>query len=251
MAEAKLFTQRHGDISCYFNQHVAGQKNILILHGALGKANRLTHLTLRFPGYNLLFCDLKGHGKSAGPATGYAPTSLAHDLVETITTTFAGSTFAVIAESFSGIIALELAKLLTNLQRIIMIDTPFDNQHMKASFFALTLAYQTQAKRREGIAGISHEFFGLDVDTQEITPRTYFEYLRGIRVPILMITGNRKAIDMPNVAEAGAYFAEADRIKIDGYTDQFSYIEIPGGRHRLLKTHAVEVIQIVRDLLES
>jgi len=236
----------------YAGPQIAGQRNLLLLHGALGSSERIMHLAAGFSDFNLLFCDLRGHGQSDAGASGYEPAALAADLVAPVTATFAAEPFAVIAESFSGIVALDLARLLPQLECLVMVDTPFDNQRMPDSLAALVRAYQARADQREAIAGVSAGFFGLDVVQRRVKPLSYFHCLEGLGLPILMVTGARKASDHPNAAEPGAYFSEQDRAKIGPvYQGAFAVAELPGAGHRLLKTHPDAAIAAIRPFLDE
>ncbi len=230
----------------------AGKHNLVLLHGALGSSERIMHLASGFGDFNLLFCDLKGHGQSEKAAGGYDPATLAAELVAPIQATFGDAPFAAVAESFSGIVALDIARRMPQLQCLVMVDTPFDNQRMPDSLVALVRAYQTRADQRAAIAGVSAGFFGLDVVKREVRPLSYFDRLQGLHLPLLMVSGTRKAVDHPKATEPGAYFSEQDRIRIDGaYQGPFSVVEIAGAGHRLLKTHPDQAIAAIRPFLEQ
>ena len=117
--------------------------------------------------------------------------------------------------------------------------------------FALVRAYQTRREHRESIAGVSAGFFGLDVAQRKVRRLSYFHCLDGLRLPILMVSGRRKAADHPNAAEPGAYFSEQDRAQIvAAYAGTFAVTEIEGAGHRLLKTHPDQAIAAIRPFLE-
>lgn len=236
----------------YATPHAAGKRNLVLLHGALGNSERIMHLASGFPDCNLLFCDLKGHGESAKAAGGYDPATLAGELLAPIQATFGDAPFATIAESFSGIVALEIARRMPQLQCLVMVDTPFDNQRMPDSLVALVRAYQSRPAQREAIAGVSAGFFGLDVVERKVRPLSYFDRLEGLRLPLLMVSGSRKAVDHPNAAEPGAYFSEQDRARIGAaYQGSVSVAEITGAGHRLLKTHPAQAIAAIRPFLDT
>ncbi|WP_395020418.1 alpha/beta fold hydrolase [Dongia sp.] len=229
-----------------------GKRNLLMLHGALGSSERIMHLASGFDDFNLLFCDLKGHGQSEKAAGGYDPATLAGELIAPINASFGAAPFAVVAESFSGIVALDLARRTQQLQCLAMVDTPFDNQRMPDSLVALVRAYQSRAEQREAIAGVSAGFFGLDVVARKVRPLSYFDRLEGLRLPLLMVSGTRKAVDHPKAPEPGAYFSEQDRARIGAaYQGPFSVVEIAGAGHRLLKTHPDLAIAAIRPFLEQ
>jgi pimeloyl-ACP methyl ester carboxylesterase len=244
--------EKIGPVACYATRADAAKRNLLVLHGALGSSERILHLAQGFADFNLLFCDLRGHGRSDTTATGYEPALLAGDLVVPVSRTFGQVPFAVIAESFSGIVALELSRLLPLLQCLVMVDTPFDNQRMPDSLAALVRAYETRPEQRESIAGVSAGFFGLDVAERKVKPLSYFHCFDGIRLPILMVSGGRKAADYPSAAEPGAYFSAQDRSKITAaYQGAFAVSEIAGAGHRLLKTHSAQAIAAIRPFLDQ
>ena len=158
----EFIREKIGPTACYATRADAAKRNLLVLHGALGSSERILHLAPGFADFNLLFCDLKGHGHSDTTAAGYEPAVLAGDLVAAVSRIFGHAPFAVIAESFSGIVALELSRLLPQLQCLVMVDTRFDNQRMPDSLAALVRAYESRVDQREAIAGVSAGFFGLD-----------------------------------------------------------------------------------------
>jgi pimeloyl-ACP methyl ester carboxylesterase len=241
---------KRGYIAYYLNSHVKGQKNLLILHGALGASDRLMYLAGGLSSYNLLWCDIKGHGLSTHVDNGYDPTSLAYDLLEVIALIFAQEPFSILGESFSGIVGLELAKLLLQVQCVIMADTPLDNGRIPSTLTALLNAHHRQVKKRPAIASFSRDFFGFDVLSGKAKPREFFIRFANVQVPILMITGSRKAWDQPSLEDAGAYFIPADSKKIQKYTQRFSWVEIKDAGHLLLKTHMEQAVPIVIDMLE-
>jgi pimeloyl-ACP methyl ester carboxylesterase len=248
----EFIREKLGPTVFYATRPDAGKRNLVLFHGALGSSERIMHLAPGFAAFNLLFCDLKGHGQSDKAAGGYDPATLAGELVAPVTATFGQAPFAVIAESFSGIVALDLSRLMPQLQCLVMVDTPFDNQRMPDSLAALVRAYQTRVDQREAIAGVSAGFFGLDVVQRKVKPLSYFHCLEGIRLPLLMVTGSRKAADHPNAPEPGAYFSAQDQSKIAGsYGGSFAVSEIPGAGHRLLKTHAPAAIAAIRPFLDQ
>jgi pimeloyl-ACP methyl ester carboxylesterase len=235
----------------YATPRETGKRNLVLLHGALGSSERIMHLASGFADFNLLFCDLKGHGQSEKAAGGYDPATLAGELIAPINATFGNAPFAAIAESFSGIVALEIARRLPQLRCLAMVDTPFDNQRMPDSLVALVRAYQSRIEQRAAIAGVSAGFFGLDVTTRKVRPLSYFDRLEGLRLPLLMVSGTRKAADHPNAPEPGAYFSEQDRTTISAaYQGAFAVSEIEGAGHRLLKTHPNPAIAAIRPFLE-
>lgn len=249
----RMSKNKIGPIAVFTSRIDPGKRNLLVLHGALGAARRLLHVAVPFEDdFNVLLCDLRGHGTSDMPPDGYDPATMAHDLLEPIKATFGGSPFAVIAESFSGIIALEIGKLLPQLQCIAMIDTPFDNQRMPDTLTVLKLAFESRPNVRDAIARFGADFFGLDVERGTVTPKRYFTHLEGLRVPILIVTGSRKAVGAPDAGPHGAYFTDQDRSDIEAvYQGAFSVLEVPGAGHRLLKTHVVATIEGIRSFLDQ
>ncbi|GAB2176122.1 alpha/beta fold hydrolase [Dongia sp. agr-C8] len=245
----RVSKEKIGRTALYATRHHREKRNLLILHGALGSSERIFFAGVPFEDdFNVLFCDLRGHGSSDVPPDGYEPANLAADLVEPIKATFGTAPFGVLAESFSGIVALELGRLLPQLQCIAMIDTPFDNQRMTKSIDVIAQSYQDYPKSRPVLAAFGAEFFGWDISSRTVTPKRYFSHLEGIGVPILMITGSQKAVEGN---EEGAYFTEQDRSTISSvYKGTFTVYEVRGGGHQLLKTHVVATIEAARSFFE-
>ena len=88
---------RAGPIAFYFNRQEVGRHNLMFLHGALGSADRILDLADGFGDSNLLFCDLRGHGRSDRTESGYNPTEMARDLIVPVRETFEEAPFTVIA----------------------------------------------------------------------------------------------------------------------------------------------------------
>ncbi|GAB2176612.1 alpha/beta fold hydrolase [Dongia sp. agr-C8] len=241
-----------GPIASYAIRPVATQPNLVVLHGALGSSERLLHLGPRLAGFNLMFCDLRGHGHSDMTASGYEPAALAADLVAPIAANFGDAPFAVIGASFSGIVAVELSRLLPRLQCLVMLDTPFDNLRMSDSLAVLFQKYhRASVEQRHSIAGLSASFFGFDVARRTLTPLTFFHCLEGLRLPLMMVTGSRKAWDRQKTEEPGAYFSAEDQLRIgETYEGPFWVSEIAGAGHLLLKTHAEPVAMAIRPFLD-
>lgn len=256
MGEPEFFERQCGIITFYLNEHRPGRQNLMILHGALGQSSRLRHLVTILDGFNLLFCDLRGHGRSKAPGTGYDPQTMAKDLAEVVSVVFRTTPFSVVGESFSGIIALELSKMCGNLKHITMVDTPFDNGRLYASMVAMLMAYHKAKQQKEAIAGLALEFFGFDVRTHAVKPLSYFRYFTGIKVPILVVTGSIKAVDLPEDAdtdttEPGAYFMKSDIDAIRKYVPPFTCVEIAGAGHSVLKTHPYQFAAILTTCLQK
>ncbi|MBL8700451.1 MAG: alpha/beta hydrolase [Alphaproteobacteria bacterium] len=231
----------------------AGAANVALLHGALGDSARLAHLAPLLDDCNLAFLDLRGHGRSHRPATGYAIDELARETTAPLRHAFDAQPFVLIAESFSGLIGLALGGQLPELAHVFLIDTPFDTTRMQASHVALRRAHaRTAAEHRPALEALCREFFGLDVETGRVTARRYHAYLAERATPSTVITGSRKAsMEAAASGEPAAYFDAADLAAASPDADRppLTVVEIEGGGHRLLKTHPQAVIQAVRRVL--
>lgn len=237
-----------GTVNC----HRPGATNIALLHGALGDSARLAHLAPLLDDCNLAFLDLRGHGRSHKPPTGYAIEELARETAPPLRHAFGDRPFTLIAESFSGLIGLALGSILPELGHVFLIDTPFDTTRMQTSHMALRRAHaRTPLESRPALEALCREFFGLDVETGRVTARRYHAYLAERAMPATVITGSRKAGLDPTAIEPAACFDATDIASATTSGDQppLRVVEIPGGGHHLLKTHPEAVISTIRLVL--
>ena len=70
--------------------------------------------------------DLRGHGQSDAPATGYAPTDYALDLI-TLTQEYLGEPVPVVGHSLGAIVGMTMAELRPDLvEWLVLLDPPLD-----------------------------------------------------------------------------------------------------------------------------
>lgn len=246
--------QRVGGIAVTASTPRAGLRNLALFHGALGDSGRIAPIAPHLADCNLAFLDMRGHGRSHRPAHGYAIEELAAELVAPLAASFGTAPFAVLAESFSGVIALALAPLMPGLRGVVLVDPPFDTTRMQASHAALLRAHaRATPAERPALEALCRAFFGLDVRSGAIETLRFHHHLAACRVPVTIVTGARKASAEPNAPEPAAYFEARDLAILDGLPDgpRVDVVEITEGGHRLIKTHLRDVVVALRGALAS
>lgn len=243
---------RIGGIAVTARRRRTGLPDVALFHGALGDSRRIAPIAPHLDDCNLAFFDMRGHGRSHRPADGYGIEKLAQEMIDPLAAAFGDAPLVIVAESFSGVVALAIAARLQSVRHVVLVDTPFDTTRMQASHAALMRAYpRTPAPEQPALAALCDAFFGLDVMSGAVTARSFHRHLADRRTPTTMITGSRKASQEPNAAEPAAYFeAEDIAALVDApNTPTLRVIEIAGGGHRLMKTHLPEVAAALRATL--
>lgn len=246
--------RRVGGIAVTASTPRPGLPNLGLFHGALGDSGRIAPIAPYLADCNLAFFDMRGHGRSHRPAHGYAIEDLAAELVAPLAASFGPAPFAILAESFSAVIALALAPLMPSLCGVVLVDPPFDTTRMQASHAALLRAHaRATPAERPALEALCRAFFGLDVTTGAVETRRFHRHLAACRVPVTIVTGTRKASSEPEAPEPAAYFEADDLAILDAVpaAPRVDVVEIPGAGHRLLKTHLREVATVLRGALSA
>jgi pimeloyl-ACP methyl ester carboxylesterase len=245
---------RVGGIAVTARRHRPGRPYIALFHGALGDSRRIAPIAPLLDDCNLAFFDMRGHGRSHRPAHGYAIEELAAEMLAPLAAAFGDARFAILAESFSGVVALAIAAHLPAVHHLVLVDTPFDTTRMQASHAALVNAYaRANQAERPALEALCDSFFGLDVRSGAVTTRRFHRHLAARCAPTTMITGSRKASREPDAAEPAAYFDATDLAAL-GETHSaapLNVVEIAGGGHRLMKTHLPQVATALRDAIAA
>jgi pimeloyl-ACP methyl ester carboxylesterase len=251
-APVSWHARRVGGIAVTASAPRPGLANVALFHGALGDSERIAPIAPHLADCNLAFLDMRGHGRSHRPAHGYAIDELAAELVAPLAASFETAPFAILAESFSAVIALAIAPLMPNLRALVLVDPPFDTTRMQASHAALMRAHaRATPAERPALEALCRAFFGLDVRSGAVVPLRFHRHLAACRVPVTIVTGTRKASAEPNAPEPAAYFEAGDLALLEGMPEspRVDVVEIPDAGHRLLKTHLREVVTALRGAL--
>jgi pimeloyl-ACP methyl ester carboxylesterase len=102
---------------------------ILLLHG-LGVSSSVFQAFARrlLPDWAVVAPDLRGHGQSDAPPSGYAPADYAADLAELIQDEFSSESVPVVGHSLGALVGMQLAALRPELVRwLVLLDPPFDS----------------------------------------------------------------------------------------------------------------------------
>jgi pimeloyl-ACP methyl ester carboxylesterase len=233
-----------GDVVLYHFANDAATVRLVALHGALRAAKDLAILADLLPEVELITIDLPGHGDAPHSSAGYSAERLA-DAVGRALSHFPNDRPSILlGESFSGLAALTLATHESRATHVVLIDTPLDTQRMLASQSVLLRTYQQRPDIAPMVAGISQDFFGLDVERQRVTRRTYYHYLQNCRVPITMITG---ALKLPSAVGAGAFFDQPDIDHLKSLPG-FTVVEVAKAGHSVLRAQPNAVAAVIRQI---
>lgn len=102
-----------GDGTKIWYESVPGPRPVLLVHGFASDSRRNwtdTGWLRALAEYGYVTVDLRGHGQSDKPSTGYPPENMARDLL-TVLDAASVSTVDVVTYSMGGIIAWELARI--------------------------------------------------------------------------------------------------------------------------------------------
>lgn len=102
-----------GDGTKIWYEHVPGPRPVLLVHGFASDSHRTweqTGWTRALAPLGYLALDLRGHGQSGRPTSGYSPGVLAADAL-TVLDEAAVSTVDAVAYSMGGLVAWQLARL--------------------------------------------------------------------------------------------------------------------------------------------
>lgn len=220
---------------------------LVALHGALRAAKDLLILGELVTDADFLAIDLPGHGNAPHSLLGYSAETLAAGVKEALDTHKDQLPMVIVGESFSGLAALCVASLVQDVRHVVLIDTPLDTRRMLASQQVLLQTWISRPALRPMVAGISRDFFGLDVEKRTITEHRYTGYIHSCPVPVTMITG---ALKVSSPIGAGAFFDEHDAAELKGQRG-FSIIEVPNAGHSVLRSKPDVVASVLSGILNS
>jgi len=241
--EVKVFA----DVVAYHFANDAAAVRVVALHGALRAAKDLAILADLLPEAELITIDLPGHGDAPHSSNGYSAERLAEAVSRALSHFPSDRPSILLGESFSGLAALILAQHEARAAHVVLIDTPLDTQRMLASQSVLLRTYQQRPDIAPMVAGISQDFFGLDVERQRVTCRTYYHYLHNCQVPITMITG---ALKVPSAAGAGAFFDQPDIEHLKSLST-LTVVEVARAGHSVLRAQPNAVAAVIRQIAST
>ncbi len=108
------------------NDFVAGRQNLIFMHGLSGSLSAWRFYEDRFSAnYNLLFFDLRGHGKSIKKRDFgyYDPKNTAED-INGLAKKFGMDRFVLVSHSFSTLLALEYARTYSQTVKSLILLAP-------------------------------------------------------------------------------------------------------------------------------
>jgi pimeloyl-ACP methyl ester carboxylesterase len=106
----------------------------VLLHG-LGVSGSVFQAFARrlLPDWAAVAPDLRGHGQSDAPPSGYAPDDYAADLAELISDEFPNAAVPVVGHSLGALVGMRLAAMRPELVRwLVLLDPPLDPERRNA-----------------------------------------------------------------------------------------------------------------------
>lgn len=234
-------------VVAYRYANSAASMRVVAMHGALRSAEDISVLAGLLPDVELTTIDLPGHGNAPHSPLGYTAEALAQGVLEALQAQTDDRPVVVIGESFSGVAALCLARLDGGVAHVVLLDTPLDTTRMSVSRKLVVHRHQIMPVMRPMLAGLSRDYFGVDIENRSVTERTYHEYVRRCPVPVTMITG---AVKVMSPAGAGAFFGDADVAQLND-VPAFSVVELPDTGHGVLALQPQAVGDILQRILRN
>lgn len=137
----------------------AGARTVVFVHGLVVDNLSSFYYTLANPiatGAEVVLYDLRGHGLSERPATGYAVADFVEDLAALLTALAIDQPVALVGNSFGGLVALAFAAAHpTRVARLALIDA-HDGTEGWSTQMAETLSLRGQARDAKITASYEH-----------------------------------------------------------------------------------------------
>lgn len=238
-----------GPLVCYAERAPAEETRpiVAVLPGSFRSGQQLLPLAPLLSEAAFLFFDLRGHGLAKSPEHRYRVEDFAADLKPALEKLLGARSFALIGESYAGLVAAELAIQGMNISQVIMLDTPLDTNRSDEVLAALRARLGHPSVNQDMLKGFSRDIFGLDLDSGEVSPRRFHDRVRQCPVPILLITGGRKA-PVAGDGRAPALYRPEDAERLGLPPERFRVIEIPGVGHKVADS-GVALAAVLRDAL--
>lgn len=131
------------------------------------------------------------------------------------------------------------------IAHVVLIDTPLDTTRMLYSQKMLTLKWLKEEEKRDMLAELGRDFFGLNVEKREFIAKTYHHYLFQCPAPITMITG---VVKSETEFGAGAFFNQQDLDVLRGYP-RLGIAQVPNVGHRVFRMQPAAVRELIQRIL--
>jgi len=220
---------------------------VVVLPGSFRSGQNLLPIAPLVPEAAFFFFDLRGHGLAKSPDHRYRVEDFAGDLKPALEKLLGNRRFALIGESYAGLVAAELAIQGMNISQLIMLDTPLDTNRSGEVLASLRARLGHPSVNQEMLKGFSRDIFGLDLESGEVSPRRFHDRVRQCPVPILLITGGRKG-PVAGDGRAAALYLPEDGERLGLPPERFRVTEIPGVGHKVADSGAALAV-LLREAL--
>ncbi|WP_454765978.1 alpha/beta fold hydrolase [Cupriavidus campinensis] len=163
-----------------------GAPTWLVLHGSLGRIERVEHLASSLPEANLVFADLPGSGHSWHP-TAYSAEAFARELLPALRQVIDGP-YRVLGVSFGGAVGLAMAHEDASCHGVLLLDTPFSAAKLWHNQAHLRNLLSSRKQDNQHARRFAWEMYG--VSPHAVAERTYWHLLDGLQTPVRVLTGN-------------------------------------------------------------
>jgi len=219
--------------------------------------------------YDVIMVDVRGHGKSDAPETGYTYETMATEVAGLITGLGLVKP-AILGASMGAVITLTLASLFPVLPRVILLEDPPPFWNWKAptpgeaesSDSLLDWIIETKRKTRDDLLAEIHESsphwpdaelqpwvdakhrFSIKISElvsgQNAVPADFLNLLKQITCPALFIRAD---------LERGAASSEEDVTKLKGSVPQLKVAHIPNAGHNTSRDQFARFMDVVQGFL--
>ena len=197
------------------------RRTFVFLHGFGGQAKQWSYQLQKFSLNNrVIALDLRGHGLSDKPATGYEMECILEDLEQALEVLKVGEKFVLVGHSFGGAVAAEYAvKHPDRVENLVMIATA--GEFKLNAFYRLGLHMPNWFLRIFGLftrSWLSAPPHTLKPSICEIFPRWRgWDLFRMLTVPTLVIRGRRDQVfERPFFERVAASIPGAQDVDVGG-----------------------------------
>ena len=214
---------------------------LLLVQGAGGHAlqwvNQIEHFSKR---YRCLVPDLRGHGRSDKPRTGYTVDEITDDLVAVLDRLMIQQPVVLLAHSAGGLLALNLAAHYPErLSKLVLINSAAELpltrwMRMGLRIPSILMALAQPLLQRRGRFNAPPHIFKKFVESGVGSWRGW-DLLPDITTPTLIIAGQRDWYVRPAVSRRTAYEMPRARLEIIRAAGHHSPLERPAAVNRALE----------------
>ena len=225
---------------------------ILLVHGALGDHTHLLPWSqLWSKEFDVRLVDLPGHGRSEAPSSATFEAFVA-EIGDLVARHLSSRQVIVIGESLGGLIALALGNRPSfNLTAVVALDPPFATAALWPVIDHLRLELNLQP-RNTFLHDFALRIFGVSPHSDEAHDRLYYDVLKKLAVPTLVLAGDQPLGRRRRLAAVPSLITEVDRAVLHTLKSaQFKFEVFANTGHLIPATHPRESFETVRRFIES